>query len=112
MVLKLNEIKGFEIIPQNTLFKPPSAELRPDQKYEDSLPAYDILDLILAEYVEKDATFEQIVALGFDENTVRKVIRLVDQSEYKRRQRAPGIKITPRAFGKDRRIPITNRYRI
>jgi NAD+ synthase (glutamine-hydrolysing) len=108
---KLNEIRGLEVIPQNTMIKPPSAELRPDQKDEDSLPPYDILDPILAEYVEKDATIEQIVALGFDEVVVRKVIRLVDQSEYKRRQGAPGIKITPRAFGKDRRMPITNRYR-
>ena len=107
---KLNEIRGREIIPQNTIIKPPSAELRPDQKDEDSLPPYNILDPILAEYVEKDAMLEQIVKQGFDEHTVKKVIRLVDQSEYKRRQGAPGIKITPRAFGKDRRMPITNRY--
>ncbi|MDZ7339733.1 MAG: NAD+ synthase [candidate division KSB1 bacterium] len=109
---KLNESRGREIIPHNTMIKPPSAELRPNQKDEDSLPPYDILDPILAEYVEKDATIEQIVALGFDEAIVRKVIRLVDQSEYKRRQGAPGVKITPRAFGKDRRMPITNRYRV
>ncbi len=108
---KLNETRGHEIIPQSTMIKPPSAELRPDQKDEDSLPPYDILDPILAEYVEKDATIEQIVALGFDAQIVKKVIRLVDQSEYKRRQGALGIKITPRAFGKDRRMPITNRYR-
>jgi len=108
---KLNETRGREIIPHNTMIKPPSAELKPDQKDEDSLPPYDVLDPILAEYVEKDATIEQIVALGFDEAIVRKVIRLVDQSEYKRRQGAPGVKITPRAFGKDRRMPITNRYR-
>jgi NAD+ synthase (glutamine-hydrolysing) len=109
---KLNETRGREIIPHNTMIKPPSAELKPDQKDEDSLPPYDILDPILAEYVEKDATLEQIVALGFEEAIVRKVIRLVDQSEYKRRQGAPGVKITPRAFGKDRRMPITNRYRV
>jgi NAD+ synthase (glutamine-hydrolysing) len=108
---KLNETRGHEIIPQSTIIKPPSAELRPDQKDEDSLPLYDILDPILAEYVEKDATIEQIVALGFDAQLVKKVIRLVDQSEYKRKQGALGIKITPRAFGKDRRMPITNRYR-
>ncbi len=108
----LNKLKGREIVPQNTLIKPPSAELRPDQKDEDSLPPYDILDPILAEYVEKGATLEQIMALGFKEETVRQVIRLVDQSEYKRRQGPPGIKITPVAFGKDRRMPITNRYRI
>jgi NAD+ synthase (glutamine-hydrolysing) len=111
LATKLNERKEREIIPQNTIIKPPSAELRPDQKDGDSLPPYDILDPILAEYVEKDASVEQIVALGFDEAVVRKVIRLVDQSEYKRRQGAPGVKITPRAFGKDRRMPITNRYR-
>lgn len=109
---KLNETKRYEVIPRNTLLKPPSAELKPDQKDEDSLPPYHILDPILAEYVEKDATLEQIMALGFDEHTVKGVIRLVDQSEYKRRQGAPGIKITPRAFGKDRRLPITNRYRL
>jgi len=108
---KLNQTRGREIIPQNTIVKPPSAELRPDQKDEDSLPPYDILDPILAEYVEKDAALDQIIARGFDEDTVRKIIRLVDQSEYKRRQGPPGIKITPRAFGKDRRMPITNRYR-
>jgi len=108
---KLNENQGRELIPGNTIMKPPSAELRPDQKDEDSLPPYHILDPILAEYVEKDATLEQIVKQGFDEQTVKKIIRLVDQSEYKRRQGAPGIKITPRAFGKDRRMPITNRYR-
>lgn len=109
---KLNATHGREIIPRNTMIKPPSAELRPDQKDEDSLPPYAMLDPILAEYVEKDATMEQIVALGFDEAIVKKVIRLVDQSEYKRRQAAPGVKITPRAFGKDRRMPITNRYRL
>ncbi len=108
---KLNEARGCEIIPHSTMIKPPSAELRPNQKDEDSLPPYDILDPILAEYVEKDATIEGIVALGFDETVVKKVIRLVDLSEYKRRQGAPGVKITPRAFGKDRRMPITNRYR-
>ncbi len=107
---KLNETLGRDIIPQSTMTKPPSAELRPNQKDEDSLPPYDILDPILAEYVEKDASVEEIVALGFDEAIVRKVIRLVDQSEYKRRQGAPGVKITPRSFGKDRRMPITNRY--
>lgn len=110
--VNLNESLNQEIIPQSTLVKPPSAELRPDQKDEDSLPPYKILDPILAEYIEKDASLEQIVELGFDEQTVRKVIRLVDQSEYKRRQGPPGIKITPRAFGRDRRMPITNRYRL
>ncbi|MFZ5516947.1 MAG: NAD+ synthase [Candidatus Zhuqueibacterota bacterium] len=106
----LNETRGREVIPQNTIAKPPSAELRPNQKDEDSLPPYDILDPILVEYVENNATVEQVVAAGFDERTVRKVIHLVDMSEYKRRQGPPGIKITPRAFGRDRRMPITNRY--
>ena len=110
--VNLNESNDREIIPQSTLVKPPSAELRPNQKDEDSLPPYRILDPILAEYIERDASLEQIVELGFDEQTVRRVIRLVDQSEYKRRQGPPGVKITPRAFGRDRRMPITNRYRL
>lgn len=107
----LNDKGGREIIPHNTIIKPPSAELRPDQKDEDSLPPYHILDPILTEYIENNASVKQIVEKGFDETIVRKVIRLVDISEYKRRQSPPGIKITPRAFGKDRRMPITNRYR-
>lgn len=101
-----------DIIPQNTLTKPPSAELRPNQKDEDSLPPYDILDPILEMYVEKDFDFNKIVEQGYDADIVRKVIRLVDGSEYKRRQGPSGVKITPKAFGKDRRMPITNRYRI
>ncbi len=107
----LNESRGKEIIPENTIVKPPSAELRPDQKDEDSLPPYEILDPILTDYVENNATMDQLLKAGFDEKTVRKVIRLVDSSEYKRRQGPPGIKITPRAFGRDRRMPITNQYR-
>jgi len=107
----LNDKSGREIIPHNTIIKPPSAELRPHQKDEDSLPPYHILDPILTEYIENNASVKQIVEKGFDEAIVRKVIRLVDISEYKRRQSPPGIKITPRAFGKDRRMPITNRYR-
>jgi len=106
----VNESHGCEIIPQNTINKPPSAELRPDQKDEDSLPPYHILDSLLADYVEKNLSMKQILAKGYDEETVRKVIRLVDLNEYKRRQGPPGIKITPRAFGKDRRMPITSRY--
>lgn len=107
----LNESRGKEIIPENTIVKPPSAELRPDQKDEDSLPPYETLDPILTEYVENNATMDQLLKAGFDEKTVRQVIRLVDSSEYKRRQGPPGIKITPRAFGRDRRMPITNQYR-
>jgi NAD+ synthase (glutamine-hydrolysing) len=97
-------------IPENVLTKPPSAELRPDQKDTDSLPEYDVLDSILAAYVENDYSVAEIVALGFDETTVRRVIRMVDRNEYKRRQAPPGPKITTKAFGKDRRLPITNRY--
>lgn len=98
------------VIPNSTLKKEPSAELRPGQKDTDSLPPYDILDPILKAYVEKDQSLSQIVSMKFKRNQVRKIIRMVDQSEYKRRQGPPGIKITPRALGKDRRMPITNRY--
>ncbi len=107
----INKMYGKEIIPQRIIDKPPSAELRPNQKDEDSLPPYHILDPILAEYVEKNTSFQEIVKKGFDEETVRRVIKLVDSSEYKRRQAPPGVKITPRAFGKDRRMPITSRYK-
>jgi len=102
---------GGPVIPDAILHKEPSAELRPDQRDVDSLPPYAILDPIIEAYVEEDRSFEEIVALGFDEATVRKAIQLVDRTEYKRRQAPPGIKITPRAFGRDRRLPITNRYR-
>jgi NAD+ synthase (glutamine-hydrolysing) len=99
-----------EMIPAGVLAKAPSAELRPDQKDTDTLPSYDILDPILKAYVEDDLAIDRIVAMGFDRDTVTKVARLVDKSEYKRRQAAPGIKITPRDFGRDRRLPITNRF--
>jgi NAD+ synthase (glutamine-hydrolysing) len=99
-----------EVIPANVLAKPPSAELRENQRDEDSLPPYERLDPILEGYVEDDRSFEELVAAGHDPDTVRRVIGLVDRSEYKRRQGAPGVKITPRAFGRDRRMPITNRY--
>jgi NAD+ synthase (glutamine-hydrolysing) len=89
----------------------PTAELRPGQKDEDSLPPYRLLDPILKAYVEEDRALEEIVALGFDPRVVAEVVRLVEASEYKRRQAPPGVKITPKAFGRDRRIPITNRYR-
>jgi NAD+ synthetase len=98
-------------IPPSTIERPPSAELRPDQKDSDSLPPYDVLDPILEAYVEKDMGVAKMIAEGFDEVAVRKAVRLVDLSEYKRRQGPPGIKITPKAFGRDRRMPITNRYR-
>ena len=99
------------VIPQAILDKPPSAELKPDQRDQDTLPPYDILDRIIKAYVEEDRSFHEIVALGLDPQEVRQVITAVDRNEYKRRQAAPGIKITPRAFGKDRRLPIVNRYR-
>jgi NAD+ synthase (glutamine-hydrolysing) len=104
-----NSLDG-EVIPRRVLEKPPSAELRENQRDEDSLPPYEELDPILEGYVEDDRSFEELVAAGHDPDTVRRVIELVDRSEYKRRQGAPGIKITPRAFGRDRRMPITNRY--
>ncbi len=99
------------VIPESVLLKPPSAELRPDQKDTDSLPEYDILDGILAAYIEDEYSIAEIIALGYDEATVRRIVRLVDVNEYKRRQAPPGPKITGKAFGKDRRLPITNRYR-
>ncbi len=98
-------------IPSSILERAPSAELRPDQRDEDSLPPYEILDRILRGYVELDSSREQLIAEGLPEADVDRTIRLVDLAEYKRRQAPPGIKITPRAFGRDRRMPITNRYR-
>jgi NAD+ synthase (glutamine-hydrolysing) len=99
------------VIPETVIEKPPSAELRPEQKDTDSLPPYEILDPILKAYAEDDRSFEEILAMGFEHKTVERVMRLVDLSEYKRRQAPPGVKITTRAFGRDRRLPITNRYR-
>jgi NAD+ synthase (glutamine-hydrolysing) len=115
MVYKLAEYRNGqarrEVIPSSVLTKPPSAELRPNQKDTDTLPQYDILDPILKAYVEDDLAIDQIVSMGFDRQTVMKVAHMVDRSEYKRRQTAPGIKITPRDFGRDRRLPITNRFK-
>ncbi len=99
------------VIPQAILDKEPSAELRPNQRDVDSLPPYPVLDPILRAYVEDDRTFEEMLAMGFDGPTVQKVMALVDKSEYKRRQAPPGIKITQRAFGRDRRLPLTSAYR-
>jgi NAD+ synthase (glutamine-hydrolysing) len=104
-----NGRRGGAVIPERILSRPPSAELKPDQKDSDSLPEYDVLDPILRMYVEKDRSIPEMVARGFPEEVVRKVVSLVDRSEYKRRQAPPGVKITPRALGKDRRMPITNR---
>jgi NAD+ synthase (glutamine-hydrolysing) len=101
---------GGPLIPERVLTRPPSAELRPDQQDTDSLPPYEVLDPILHLVVEEDAGLAEIVARGFDEQLVRRVMRMVDRSEYKRRQAPPGVRITLRAFGKDRRLPITNWY--
>ncbi|THJ25529.1 MAG: NAD+ synthase [Nitrospira sp. CG24E] len=108
---RLRNLRGtVPVIPKRTLDRPPTAELRPDQKDEDSLPPYEILDPILQAYVEEDRSLEEIVEAGYDRATVARVMRLVDGSEYKRRQAPIGIKITHRALGKDRRMPITNGY--
>ncbi len=106
----LNQRQEKELIPQSVLEKPPSAELRPDQKDSDSLPLYEQLDPILTAYVEESCSVDEIIQRGFDREMVQRVIRMVDRNEYKRRQSPPGIKITSRAFGKDWRLPITNRY--
>ncbi|MDO9119611.1 MAG: NAD+ synthase [Nitrospira sp.] len=106
-----NAVGKTPVIPKRVLDRPPTAELRPNQKDEDSLPPYPVLDPILKAYVEEDRSLEEIVAMGFDRAVAAKVIGLVDRSEYKRRQAPIGIKISHRAFGKDRRMPITNGYR-
>jgi NAD+ synthase (glutamine-hydrolysing) len=98
-------------IPEAVLTKPPSAELRPDQRDDQSLPPYELLDPIIEAYVEDDQTAGELVEAGFDPELVRRVVRLVDLAEYKRRQSPPGVRVTPKAFGKDRRVPITNLYR-
>ena len=108
---RVNERAGRQIIPEAVLTKPPSAELKPDQRDDDSLPPYEVLDPILEAYVEGDLTAGELVEAGFDADTVRRVVRLVDLAEYKRRQTPPGVRVSPKAFGKDRRVPITNRYR-
>ncbi|TFG47053.1 MAG: NAD+ synthase [Dehalococcoidia bacterium] len=115
MVYKLcrhrNAVAGSDIIPAGVITRVPSAELRPDQKDSDNLPLYELLDPILLSYVEEDRSVEQIVAQGYDVAVVKRIAKLVDSSEYKRRQAPPGIKITPKAFGRDRRLPITNKFR-
>ena len=107
----VNQRGAAPVIPEYIITRPPSAELRDDQKDQDSLPPYEILDAILEMYVEQDMSIDAIIAEGFSEETVRWVVRTVDLNEYKRRQAAPGIKVTTRAFGRDRRMPITNVYR-
>jgi NAD+ synthase (glutamine-hydrolysing) len=106
-----NETAGSELVPASVLDRAPSAEVRPDQQDSDSLPPYELLDRILEGYVEQDLGSEDLVAQGLPKEDVERVIRLVDLAEYKRRQAPPGIKITTRAFGRDRRMPITNGYR-
>ncbi len=106
-----NQQAGYDLIPRRVIEKPPSAELKPHQTDQDSLPPYDLLDAILEQYIEEEKSIDAIAAAGFDRKVAMEVARLVDRAEYKRRQAAPGIKITRRAFGKDRRMPITNRYR-
>jgi len=98
-------------IPDRVMEKPPSAELRPNQRDTDSLPPYDVLDPIVEDYVEEDRSPEEIIEAGADPELVRRVVAMIDRAEYKRRQAPPGVKITPKAFGRDRRLPITNRYR-
>ncbi|MGH8971901.1 MAG: NAD+ synthase [Acidimicrobiia bacterium] len=105
-----NRQEGKELIPEAVIDKPPSAELRPGQVDADSLPAYELLDPILEAYVEGDRSVGELEEAGFDRDTVRRVARLVDRSEYKRRQAPPGVRVSPKAFGKDRRLPITNRW--
>jgi NAD+ synthase (glutamine-hydrolysing) len=99
------------VIPQSVIEKEPSAELRPDQRDVDTLPPYETLDPMLEAYVEEDKSVDEIAAMGFDEELVKRVMAMVDRNEYKRRQAPPGVKISPRAFGRDRRLPIANRYR-
>ncbi|NBT73770.1 MAG: NAD(+) synthase, partial [Betaproteobacteria bacterium] len=103
-------VDGQLVIPQRIIDRPPSAELRPDQVDQDSLPAYDVLDDILVRFVEQGQSTAEILAAGHDRETLSKVYRLVRSSEYKRRQAAPGVRITPRAFGRDWRFPLTNRF--
>jgi NAD+ synthase (glutamine-hydrolysing) len=110
LVRHRNQLAGSELVPPSVLERAPSAELRPGQRDEDSLPPYDVLDRILAAYVEEDRGRDEIVADGISGDVVDEVIRMVDRSEYKRRQAPPGIRITPKAFGRDRRLPITNRF--
>ncbi len=110
LVRHRNEVAGRELVPASVLERAPSAELRPDQLDSDSLPPYDLLDRVLEAYVERDEGREEMIATGLPAGVVDEVVRMVDRSEYKRRQAAPGIRITPKAFGRDRRLPITNRF--
>jgi NAD+ synthase (glutamine-hydrolysing) len=106
-----NAAAGFDLIPESVLTKPPSAELRPGQRDDQSLPPYDVLDPIVTAYVEGDRTVEELVELGYDAELVRRIARMIDVAEWKRRQAPVGVRVTPKAFGRDRRMPITNAYR-
>ena len=106
-----NKVAGRDLIPRSVIEKPPSAELKPHQLDTDTLPPYEELDPILEAYVEDDRSLDEVVAMGHDEALVRRVMGMVDRNEYKRRQAPPGVKITSRAFGRDRRLPIANHYR-
>jgi NAD+ synthase (glutamine-hydrolysing) len=107
----LNERAGRELIPGSVLERAPSAELRPGQKDEDSLPPYSELDAVLEAYVELDSSREELTSDGFDPDVVERALAMIDRAEYKRRQAPPGVKLRPKAFGRDRRVPITNRWR-
>jgi NAD+ synthase (glutamine-hydrolysing) len=107
----LNERAGRELIPLSVIERPPSAELRADQRDEDSLPPYEKLDRVLEAYVELDSSREELASNGFDEDVVERALAMIDRAEYKRRQAPPGVKLRPKAFGRDRRVPITNRWR-
>ncbi|MEK7824878.1 MAG: NAD+ synthase, partial [Nitrospirota bacterium] len=103
--------KGPMVIPERVFKRPPTAELKPGQTDQDTLPSYEVLDPILQAYVEEDRGVDEIVCMGWSKELVERVISMVDSSEYKRRQAPIGIKITPRALGRDRRMPVTNRYK-
>jgi NAD+ synthase (glutamine-hydrolysing) len=105
-----NSLGAAPVIPESVLTKPPSAELKPGQLDQDTLPPYEVLDPIIEQYVENDRSVAEIVAAGYDEGTVIRVVQMINRNEYKRRQAPPGVKITPKAFGRDRRLPIANKY--
>jgi NAD+ synthase (glutamine-hydrolysing) len=105
-----NARAGHDVIPAAIIDKPPSAELRPDQMDTDSLPPYEVLDPIIEGYVELDLSASELEARGHDPALVQRVARMIDRNEYKRRQAPPGVRVSPKAFGKDRRLPITNRW--
>ncbi|MHC4874575.1 MAG: NAD+ synthase [Planctomycetota bacterium] len=107
----VNKKHGHEVIPETTITRPPTAELRPDQKDSDSIPEYEILDPVLEAYIEKDMSIAEMISAGFNEEVIRRAVRLTDINEWKRRQSVPGVRVTPKAFGKDRRMPLTNGYK-